>query len=176
MFYLYIWIGERLVLCICQKTCSASFQIVVSYWRIRFAGPCHRTANLGLVCHGVYTLMIVHSWLSWVFVAFIQMGFRIRESKRHSLCQDNTEFFGLWVYVRGFWCQLVCQSSPSSSPSMPVHCGGDPRGPLLLLGVFLAVSLFVVEYPSKCKKRHLCWSLKFACFWLVYRLRNPFVI
>ena len=31
------------------KTCSASFQVVVSYGkRVRFAGPCHRTANLGL--------------------------------------------------------------------------------------------------------------------------------
>ena len=51
---------------------------------------------------------------------------------------------------------------------MPVHCGGDPRGPLLLLGILLAVSLFVVEYPAKCKMAYkkACLLVTWVCLFL----------
>ena len=51
---------------------------------------------------------------------------------------------------------------------MPVHCGGDPRGPLLLLGILLAVSLLVVEYPAKCKMAYkkACLLFTWVCLFL----------
>ena len=100
------------------KTCSTSFQIVVSYGkRVRFPGPCHRTANLGFVCaysksrfsfRGVCTLMMGGTLLtsatgrqfdSWVFVEIIQMGSRIRGNKCHIVVKSPNFLLFLWVWV-----------------------------------------------------------------------------